>query len=249
LHKKKILITGFPHTGTSILKSKMGECTNLYECPFEYFSINQNDILNSGDKEFVLKKTPILPVEIRANTLQRTQLGSEYGDYIIIFVIRNPWNVFTSIIKGGVNPLNRLEPNQGPEYFIKVDEYIAAAKFFLEASTDNYKNIYSIRYEDFFPNDFQKLKELFDRIGLEYTNEIFTNRSKNYIHAPNVNYDNIDSNTISYSKDRLELRTWQINQPFQNMNGEVDIPDELSDILENSPIIKQLGYTDPRKIK
>ena len=25
----------------------MGECTNLYECPFEYFSINQNDILNN----------------------------------------------------------------------------------------------------------------------------------------------------------------------------------------------------------
>jgi hypothetical protein len=45
----------------------------------------------------------------------------------------------------------------------------------------------------------------------------------------------------------LELRTWQINQPFQNMNGDVNIPDELSDILENSPIIKQLGYTDPRK--
>jgi hypothetical protein len=247
LNKKKILITGFPHTGTSILKSKMGECTNLYECPFEYFSINQNDILNSGDKEFVLKKTPILPVEIRANTLQGTQSGFEYGDYIIIFVIRNPWNVFTSIMKQGFNPLNKLQPNEGSEYFIRVDEYLAAAKFFLEASNGDYENIYSIRYEDFFPNNFQKLKELFDSIGLEYTNEIFTTRSKNYIHAPNVNYDNIDSTNVSYNKDRLELRTWQINQPFQNMNGDVDIPDELSDILENSPIIKQLGYTDPRK--
>jgi len=83
LNKKKILITGFPHTGTSILKSKMGECSNLYECPYEYFSINQNDMLNSGDKEFVLKKTPIIPVEIRANTLERTQSGFEYGDYIL----------------------------------------------------------------------------------------------------------------------------------------------------------------------
>jgi hypothetical protein len=64
-----------------------------------------------------------------------------------------------------------------------------------------------------------------------------------------VNYDNIDSTNVSYNKNRLEFRTWQINQPFQNMNGEVNIPDELSDILENSPIIKQLGYTDPRKIK
>jgi hypothetical protein len=227
----------------------MGECTNLYECPFEYFNINQNDILNSGDKEFILKKTPILPVEIRANTLQRTQSGFEYGDYILIFVIRNPWNVFTSIMKQGVNPLNKLQPNEGGEYFIKVDEYLAAATFFLDVSTGDYKNMYSIKYEDFFPNDFQKLKELFDSIGLEYTNDIFTTRSKNYIHAPNVNYDNIDSTNLSYSKNRLELRTWQINQPFQNMNGDVDIPDELSEILENSEIIKKLGYTDPRKIK
>jgi len=227
----------------------MGECSNLYECPYEYFSINQNDMLNSGDKEFVLKKTPIIPVEIRANTLERTQSGFEYGDYILIFVIRNPWNIFTSLIKQGVNPLNKLQPNEGNEYFIKVDEYLAAAKFFLDVSAGDYKNMYSIRYEDFFPNDFQNLKQLFDSIGLKYSNDIFTTRSKDYIHAPNVNYNNIDSTNVSYTKDRLELRTWQINQPFQNMNGEVDIPDELSDILENSPIIKQLGYTDPRKIK
>lgn len=246
MNKKKILITGFPHTGTSILKSKLGECSNLYECPFESFSITYEDIENSADKEFVLKKTPILPVEIRANTLERTKLGFEYGDYIIIFVIRNPWNVFTSIIKQGVNPLNKLEPNEGPEYFIKVDEYLEASKFFIEARDGNYKDIYSIRYEDFFPNNFEKLKELMDTIGLEYTNDIFTNRSKNYIHARDINYDDIDPNNVSYNIDRLKLRTWQINQPFQNMNSEVNIPDELSDILKNSNIVQELGYSDPR---
>ena len=224
----------------------MGECFNVYECPFEGFSINQNDILDSGNKEFVLKKTPIIPIEIRANELQRTVVGTEYGDYIIIFVTRNPWNLFTSIIKEGVNPLNKLEPNEGPQYFIKVDEYIAAAKFFIEARDGDYKNIYSIRYEDFFPNNFQKLKELMDNIGLEYADDIFTNRSKNYVHARDINYDNIDPNNISYGKNRLELRTWQINQPFQNMNSDVNIPDELSDILKSSNIIQQLGYSDPR---
>jgi hypothetical protein len=60
---------------------------------------------------------------------------------------------------------------------------------------------------------------------------------------------NINEPNLDYKKNKFEYRTWQINQPFQNMNGDVDIPDELSDILENSPIIKQLGYTDPRKIK
>ena len=248
MNKQKILITGFPHTGTSILKSKMGECKNLYEIPIEYFSVMPKDLHNAKDKNFVLVKSPVIPIEIRANKLENLiNAKKEYSDYILIFVIRNPWNVFTSIIKQGVNPLNKLEPNQGPEYFIKVDEYLAVAKFFLDVSSGDYKNMYSIRYEDFFPNDFQNLKQLFDSIGLKYSNDIFTTRSKDYIHAPNVNYNNIDSTNVSYTKDRLELRTWQINQPFQNMNGEVDIPDELSDILENSPIIKQLGYTDPRK--
>ena len=246
MNKKKILITGFPHTGTSILKSKLGECSNLYECPFEGFVITYEDIARAGDNEFVLKKTPIIPIEIRANTLARTKVGFEYGDYIIIFVTRNPWNAFTSIIKDGANPLNKLQPNEGPQYFIKVDEYLAAAKFFIEARDGNYKDIYSIRYEDFFPNNFEKLKELMDVIGLEYTNDIFTNRSKNYIHTSNINYDDIDPTDISYNKNRLKLRTWQINQPFQNMNAEVNIPDELSDILKNSNIIQELGYSDPR---
>jgi len=98
-----------------------------------------------------------------------------------------------------------------------------------------------------FPNDFEKFKKVLNNLGLEYTNDIFTSKSKNYIHSRDVDYSNIDKSDVSYTKDRLEYRTWQINQPFQNMNGEVDIPDELSDILENSPIIKQLGYTDPRK--
>ena len=246
MNKKKILITGFPHTGTSILKSKLGECSNLYECPFEGFVITYEDIARAGDNEFVLKKTPIIPIEIRANTLARTKVGFEYGDYIVVFVTRNPWNVFTSIIKDGANPLNKLQPNEGPQYFIKVDEYLAAAKFFIEARDGNYKDIYSIRYEDFFPNNFEKLKELMDVIGLEYTNDIFTNRSKNYIHASNINYDDIDPTDTSYNKNRLKLRTWQINQPFKNMNSEVNIPDELADILKNSNIIQELGYSDPR---
>jgi hypothetical protein len=123
---------------------------------------------------------------------------------------------------------------------------MVAAEFFLQSIENNYPNIYAIKYEDFFPNDFQKLRELMDTIGLEYTNDIFTQRSKNYIHVPHIDYKNIESNEVSYQKNRLELRTWQINQPFQNMNSEVNIPDELHKILSESEIIKKLGYSDPR---
>ena len=41
-------------------------------------------------------------------------------------------------------------------------------------------------------------------------------------------------------------RTWQINQPFKNMNGDINLPDDFSQMLANSPIIQKLGYSDPR---
>jgi hypothetical protein len=247
LEKIKILVTGFPHTGTSILKSKFGECSNLHEVEIEQPFVYPQDIHNSQDKKFIIVKNPILPIDIRAGGVPFTRyVASNYYDYTIIFVIRNPWNVFTSIIKDGGNPLNNLEPNQGPQYHIKVQEYMVAAEFFLQSIENNYPNIHAIKYEDFFPNDFQKLRELMDTIGLDYTNDIFTSRSKNYKHVPHIDYKNIESNEVSYQKNRLELRTWQINQPFQNMNSEVNIPEELNKILSESEIVKKLGYSDPR---
>ena len=80
---------------------------------------------------------------------------------------------------------------------------------------------------------------------MQYDDTIFETRTKEYKHNDCEYIDDYDKKDLQDGTYRM----WQINQPFQNMNGDVDIPDELSDILENSPIIKQLGYTDPRKIK
>jgi hypothetical protein len=249
MSKQKILITGFPHTGTSILKAKMGECKNLYEVPKEYFNVLPNDLFLAKDKKFVLVKSPVIPIEIRANNLEYLiKAKKEYSDYVLIFVIRNPWNVFTSVIKAGYNPLTKNGPNSTFDYHMSIGEYEAAGKIFLNAKEKNYPNVYAIRYEDFFVNDFTNLKNLFNSIGLEFDDTIFYQKSKNYTHVPGFNFDNIKENP-TYKDGQIIVRTWQINQPFQNMNGDVDIPDELSDILENSPIIKELGYTDPRKIK
>jgi hypothetical protein len=248
MKKNKILVTGFPHTGTSILKSKLGECSNLYEVPFETPFVRPEDIHYSGDKENILIKYPMLPIDIRAGGIAYTRHpDSRYYEYTIIMVIRNPWNVYTGMVKAGSNPLNNLKVDSGSnDYYSKVEEYEVSAELFMQAQNNNFSNIYAIRYEDFFPNNFEKLRELMDKLNLQYTEEIFTNRTKDYIHWPGKEYSNIKDNE-DYQSDRYAYRTWQINQPFQNMNGDVNISDELSDILENSPIIKQLGYTDPRK--
>jgi hypothetical protein len=244
---KKILITGYPHSGTSILKSKFGECKNLYEHPFETDVIKQEHINAAGNKEFILIKYPILPLDIRVHGPSFIgKEGSLYKDYIVIFVIRNPYNLYTGVIKAGSDPLNKIDSHLNAEYHAKVSEYLVSAEMFKEARDNNYPNVYAIRYEDFFPNNYQKLKELMNKIGLQYDDSIFDNKSKDYIHWQNINYSKIDKNNIDYKKNRFEYRTWQINQPFQNMNSEVNIPDELSDILKNSNIIQELGYSDPR---
>ena len=247
MKKTKILVTGFPHSGTSILKSKFGECSNLHEVPFETAFVRPEDIHYSGDKENILIKYPMLPVDIRAGGIAYTRHpDSRYYEYTIIMVIRNPWNVYTGMIKAGSNPMNNLTVDGGnSEYHSKVEEYEVAAELFRQARDNNYPNIYAIRYEDFFPNNFEKLRELMDKLNLQYTEELFTNRTKDYIHWPGKEYANIKNNE-DYQSDRYAYRTWQINQPFQNMNSEVNIPDELSDILKNSNIVQELGYSDPR---
>ena len=251
MSKKKILITGFPHTGTSILKSKLGECANVYEWAYEAPIVNPNMINASGDAEFVLIKYPQIPVEIRANHLMKVTRDSIYQDYKIIFIIRNPWNVFTSIVKSGYNPIKKIESHFDTEYHVQVGEYLAACEKFLNArnNKENYPNIFTIKYEELFLNNSENLFHLMDSIGLIYNEDILNVRTKDYIHWQGEAYKNIDENLLDYRKNKFQYRTWQINQPFQNMNGEVDIPDELSEILENSPIVQKLGYTDPRKIK
>tara|TARA_B110000971_G_scaffold22030_1_gene19947 strand:- start:15778 stop:15966 length:189 start_codon:yes stop_codon:yes gene_type:complete len=53
---KKILIVGFPHCGTTILRSIIGKCSNVTEQFYEeYDHLNNNCICNT---EFYIMKTP-----------------------------------------------------------------------------------------------------------------------------------------------------------------------------------------------
>ena len=90
-----------------------------------------------------------------------------------------------------------------------------------------------------FLDNFQKLKNIFDSIGLEYSDETFTtNKLLKHNHSQYIE----DYNKTGEIGELY--RMWQINQPFKNMNGEVNLPDEFSDMLEKSNFVKLLGYSD-----
>lgn len=67
-HMRKVLITGFPHCGTSIVKSKLGECSNAYEHPEEAMAVTDamQAAAQSEGKDVVLVKWPHVPPELAA---------------------------------------------------------------------------------------------------------------------------------------------------------------------------------------
>jgi hypothetical protein len=120
--------------------------------------------------------------------------------------------------------------------------YNNAASVISDAIQNNYKDVYPIKYEDIFNNNFQALKDIFDKIGLQYDDNIFETKTKEYKHNDCKYIDDYDKKDLQDGAYRM----WQINQPFKNMNGDIILPDDFSELLANSPSVQKLGYSDPR---
>lgn len=237
IQKRRILVTGFPHCGTSILKTKLGECSNVYEQineSIEPESIELNKFRNS-DKQFFLWKDPILRGGLSTQGFS-TKPHSFYKNDIIICIIRNPYNVFTSQIKRGLNPFKTFEHTY--------QNYLDAGKSFLDAMDGKYKDVYCIRYEDMFINEYENLKSIMNQIGLVYNENIFNTKSKIYSVGDYFLKEEFPKEKPNPRQRPGRYRYWQINQEFKNFNetAEIDIPKELEDILKKSPIVTKLGY-------
>jgi hypothetical protein len=234
---KQILITGFPHCGTTVLRAKLGECKSTYEEQKE-FAEPAHYHPNMGC-DFYIWKHPFLHTEFRNHTFS-IKPQTKHADTIIIPIIRNPWNVFSSLYKRGTQSgeFSIYNNKQGHS----LSYYNNAASVILDAMENNYKDVYPIKYEDMFDNNFQALKIIFDKIGLEYDDSLFEANIKIHSQAKAKYIEDYDK-TGKYDS---EYRTWQINQPFKNMNSSIILPDDFSKMLENSEIIQKLGYSDPR---
>ena len=113
---KKVIICGFPHCGTTILKSIIGHMPNVKEIIKERKRFLEEDLDSSFD--FVLCKTPWAP-----NSLFH---DSHFDDYIKIFIIRNPLWIFSSLNKRCDNPKDNGIPEDH-----SVSKYIDTAERWL----------------------------------------------------------------------------------------------------------------------
>jgi hypothetical protein len=234
---KKILVTGFPHSGTTVLRAKIGECKNTYDCNYE--CVDPPNFYPTMPYDFYVWKHPFLDVPFRNHTFA-IKPESKYADTIVIPIIRNPWNIFSSLHKRGTQSgeFSIYDSRQGHS----LPWYENTCEVIFDAFQKNYKDVYPIKYEEMFDNNFEKLRNIFDSIGLEYDDDIFEKRTKEFSHGDAKYVEDYNKN----GKYDGGLRAWQINQPFKNMNSDIILPDDFSQMLANSPSIQKLGYSDPR---
>ena len=215
---QKILIHGFPHCGTSILKSIMGHIEEVEEI------LNETNIINqTSNKKFILCKYPFT---------QDNFFDEKYKDYIKIFIIRNPLFVFSSLNKR-FNYKIRNNHN--------FDVYVNTLKKFIKYKNNPKKNIYTIKYEDLFENNYGGLKGILNDIGFQYNDSIFDNcKYTNICHTKVKLLDKKPQNN-----NHNHYRTWQINQPFISNNdiSKIDLSKEQIEKIVNNQYVLQI-YPD-----
>ena len=216
---KKILICGYSHCGTTILKSIIGHIEEVEEIIDECDKIDQ-----STNKKYILCKYP---------QAQSRFFDIEYKDYIKIFIIRNPLFVFSSINKRyGHYKLSKHH---------SIERYINIVKMFIKYKNNPEKNIYTIKYEDLFPNNYEELKKILNDIGFQYDNSIFDNSK--YTNMAFSNVKNVKDKPSN--QEHILYRTWQINQPIisNNHKSKIDLSDSQKEKLINNSYVLEL-YPD-----
>jgi len=229
--KQKIIIFGYSHCGTSILKSIVGHIDEVYEVIGETKAVGRKEIKAAGSSntKHILIKWPILENKFLS--------GKAYKDYIKIFIVRNPLWVYSS--------LNRRYNQKDVDKIVgkrSCDKFIYVAKQFVYYRDNPQKNLYLIRYEDMFKNNYQYLRELFDSIGFNYTDQIFNNCE--YVNRIFPKHE-IPTEMPDENNRAAAFRTYQINQPFVNNNhiSKIDLSERQKNILINDKYIREI-YPD-----
>lgn len=191
----KILVTGFNHSGTSILRKIIGNHKDIADI---WLEVSKNHILyNKYPEKFVVMKAPNLNRFILAACRNLKNIK-------VIAIVRDPRDCFVSLEQryGGRYPFATLK-----------SEWIECVKNSLEVSA--WPHGYLVRYEDLFKNNYEEIKKIFEFIGLNYYEEIVTKNTERQ--AP------IWGNAVPEKEPpRTEqplFRSYQIHQPFKQHSG------------------------------
>jgi len=270
----KILIIGFPHSGTTVLRAKMGDCQNSIELTNETDYVDAVLATNIPDQTIIAKTTNVPNNKAIKNAFEPDGLAPEslhlYHDYHIVSIIKNPYEVFGSLSRRfGGQYLNSFDSND-KEMKMRVNQagfcqehcaihslstFEKFAQFWLKYRDGSEPRYHCIKYEEIFDNNFSCLKNLFSKIGLTYDKNIFQERQGDYClqeipisKAKDIEKFYKERNAKPPDSDNSVHRAWQIYQSFKPMTkpeSYKDISQELLERIKSSQVIKELGYLPP----
>jgi len=222
---ENILIFGFSHSGTSILKKIMAKSPSVVASPglSEHMTPDEKLITrahNEGKNYTLIKGT-----QHTAATYQTGSFLPDFGNqYKTVFIMRNPLYVYSSI--------NRRFGRRNIPRYHQFSIYEQVANWFVESKNNKIPDFYHIRYEDMFDNNYEKLIQIFNDLGIKYSYDMFTSgqQTSSLPAPPSIQHDS--------------LRTWQISHPFKNMNdpSKIELTDEQLNEIKKSKIVEKMGY-------
>jgi len=242
---KTIVIVGFPHCGTTILKNKLGDCSNATEIVDEFgYDRDIPEITKDVKTEFAIVKS----VQNRLNAAKLVEQG-----HIPIIIIRSPYFVFASLKRRFpkityINNPDRdtVRRTRNKSVFMPLghqfNDYENLCLQFIDCIDSKIPGAYAVRYEDLFKGG---LEFLMKNIGLTPPENI-SKRNRDYQVVSRFGLkDILDEDDATTEEDHGAFRTVQINKPFRLMNDPEklkDLPDRWARIINNSQAVHRCGY-------
>ena len=257
---KLILVVGFPHCGTTVLRSKLGTCENVMDLPEECQTIAPRFLAHATAKNHVavVAKCPTVPKDL-LDVHMDPEASAKHKGYEIVFIMRDPRYVFDSLA-------TRFRGNIPKDHGCDVYERTAAE--FLRAIKNPIAHVHTVKYEDLFADDFRVFRRLVDALGLvcpelhatddqsaaapttagvgSLAQTVAPDAAGLPSAVPAVKPDAGVSVVRAPERTKHEtFRSWQIKQPFHNMNLDrvPRIPEAVDVFLKRSEIVRELYPT------
>ena len=210
---RKIIINGFPHTGTTILRRIIGDHPNVYDWEQEIYDVEPGEIFKG--MTHVVCKFVGLPIQIYPYDVTR------------IWLIKNPWDVFGSIYRRLGTSWKTAPGYQIKDYLHFIERWLIERVAFFDMT---------IKYEDYFKEP-KYLEWIWDRCDLSYTKGIAHRAAGMGSRAPIPDQEpprhmSMDFRTWQINQP-IEDKTYQ-SAPH--------CPFEILRVLGDFPIIQDAGY-------
>ena len=227
MEEKKVMVTGFPHCGTTILQSIISHSNDVYNFTKEtaIFTKEFIDRCRSSKKKIALIKYPFFNLKYI----------SEGKNDFVVFIIRNPLFVFSSLNKR----FNFKIPKNHD-----IERYIDTYKSWLKLKKEKCRKTrhICIKYEELFIDDYKVIKNIFKELDITFEDKLLDNKLYK-------NCSNLNGNIPLKEPRRIyhdQFRSWQINQNLQNFNdvSSLYLTQTQIDTFKNYSKLLEIEYPD-----